>query len=149
MEVIVRVDPRAEVDNERSLSKIAVENDSMEVVDVLWEALGEEVPEEVRLRQLSRAMYKEDKEEAKKRFSELLGFLTPELVRFMKIIFLFILAVSRLPTQGSTAGEVCFKMPSLKEKLISFVFYSHMGRRSFKILDGVKYSFGRSLVSSF
>ena len=66
------------------MTKIAVENDSMEVVDVLWEALGEEVPEEVRLRQLSRAMYKEDKEEAKKRFSELLGLLTPELVRFMR-----------------------------------------------------------------
>ena len=132
------------------MTKIAVENDSIEVVDVLWEALGEEVPEEVRLRQLSRAMYKEDKEEAKKRFSELLGFLTPALVRFIKKnLFLFILTFSRLPTQGSTAGEVCFKMPSLKEKLISFVFYSHMGRRSFKILDGVKYSFGRSVVSSF
>lgn len=63
------------------MTKIAVENDSMEVVDVLWEALGEQVPEEVRLRQLSRAIYKEDKEKAKKRFSELLGFLTPELVR--------------------------------------------------------------------
>ena len=124
------------------MTKIAVENDSMEVVDVLWEALGEEVPEEVRLRQLSRAMYKEDKEEAKKRFSELLGFLTPELVRVMKMnsFFLIILAFSRLPTQGSTAGEVCFKMPSLKEKLISFVFCSHMGRSSFKILDGVKYN---------
>ena len=122
------------------MTKIAVENDSMEVVDVLWEALGEEVPEEVRLRQLSRAMYKEDKEAAKKRFSEILGFLTPELVRFMKMnsFFLIILALSRLPTQGSTAGAVCFKMPSLKEKLISFVFYSHMGRRSFKILDGAK-----------
>ena len=71
------------------MTKIAVENDSMEVVDVLWEALGEEVPEEVRLRQLSRAMYKEDKEEAKKRFSEFLGFLTPELVRFMKRILFF------------------------------------------------------------
>merc|ERR1719394_93899 len=74
------VDPRAEIDNERSLTKIAVENNSMEVVDVLWKALGEEVPEEVRLRQLSRAMYKEDEKEAKKRFSEFLGFLTPELV---------------------------------------------------------------------
>ena len=74
------------------MTKIAVENNSMEVVDVLWEALGEEVPEEVRLRQLSRAMYKEDKEEAKKRFSELLGFLTPELVRFMKINSFFILS---------------------------------------------------------
>ena len=74
------------------MTKIAVENNSMEVVDVLWEALGEEVPEEVRLRQLSRAMYKEDKEETKKRFSELLGLLTPELVRFMKINSFFILS---------------------------------------------------------
>ena len=82
------MDPKATIDNERSLTKIAVENNSMEVVDVLWEALGEEVPEEVRLRQLSRAMYKEDKEEAKKRFSELLGLLTPELVRFMKKLLL-------------------------------------------------------------
>ena len=53
----------------------------MEVVDVLWEALGEEVPEKVRLQQLSRAMYKEDKEEGRKRFTELLGHLTPEKVR--------------------------------------------------------------------
>ena len=79
------MDPKATIDNGRSLTKIAVENDSMEVVDVLWEALGEEVPEKVRLQQLSRAMYKEDKEEAKKRFSKLLCFLTPELVRFVKI----------------------------------------------------------------
>ena len=53
----------------------------MEVVDVLWEALGEEVPEKVRLQQLSRAMYKEDKEEGRKRFREFLNYLTPELVR--------------------------------------------------------------------
>ena len=54
----------------------------MEVVDVLWEALGEEVPEKVRVQQLSRAMYKEDKEEGRKRFRELLSYLTPEMVRF-------------------------------------------------------------------
>ena len=66
-----------------SLTKIAVENDSMEVVDVLWEALGEEVPEKVRLQQLSRAMYKEDKEEGRKRFRELLSYLTPDMVRFL------------------------------------------------------------------
>ena len=76
------MDPRAIIDNERSLTRIAVENDSMEVVDVLWEALGEEVPEKVRLQQLSRAMYKEDKEEGMKRFTELLSYLTPEMVRF-------------------------------------------------------------------
>ena len=53
----IRVDPKATIDNKMSLTKIAVENDSMEVVDVLWEALGEDVPEKVRLQQLSRAMY--------------------------------------------------------------------------------------------
>ena len=80
----IRVDPKATIDNERSLTKIAVENDSMEVVDVLWEALGEEVPEKVRLQQLSRSMYKEDKEEGRKRFRQLLNYLTPEMVRFFK-----------------------------------------------------------------
>ena len=54
----------------------------MDVVDLLWGALGEEVPEKVRVQQLSRAMYKEDKEEGKKRFRELLNYLTPEMVRF-------------------------------------------------------------------
>ena len=68
-------------DDHRPAKKIAVENDSMEVVDVLWEALGEEVPEKVRVQQLSRAMYKEDKEEGRKRFQELLNYLTPEMVR--------------------------------------------------------------------
>ena len=59
---------------------IATENESMEVVDLLWEAIGEEIPEKVKLQQLSKAMYKEDTEEAKKKFTELLGSLTPELV---------------------------------------------------------------------
>ena len=77
------MDPKATIDKKRSLTKIAVENDSMEVVDVLWEALGEEVPEKVRLQQLSRAMYKEDKEEGRKRFRELLSYLTPDMVRFL------------------------------------------------------------------
>ena len=42
---------------------------------------GEEVPEKVRVQQLSRVMYKEDKGEGKKRFRELLNFLTSEMVR--------------------------------------------------------------------
>ena len=61
---------------------IATENESMEVVELLWEAIGEEIPDKVKLQQLSKAMYKEDTVEAKKRFSELLRSLTPELVRF-------------------------------------------------------------------
>ena len=61
---------------------IATEKGSMEVVDLLWEAIGEEIPEKVKLQQLSKSMYKEDTEEAKKKFSDLLRSLTPELVRF-------------------------------------------------------------------
>ena len=61
---------------------IATEKESMEVVELLWEAIGEEIPDKVKLLQLSRAMYKEDREEAKKKFKELLRSLTPELVRF-------------------------------------------------------------------
>ena len=61
---------------------IATENESMEVVELLWEAIGEEIPDKVKLQQLSKAMYKEDIEEAKKKFSELLRSLSPELVRF-------------------------------------------------------------------
>ena len=61
---------------------IATENESMEVVELLWEAIGEEIPEKVKLQQLSKAMYKEDTEEAKKKFNELLRSLTPKLVRF-------------------------------------------------------------------
>ena len=66
---------------------IATEKESIEVVDLLWEAIGEEIPDKVKLLQLSRAMYKEDKEEAKKKFKELLRSLTPELVRFFLVGF--------------------------------------------------------------
>ena len=58
--------------------EIATENESMEVVELLWEAIGEEIPDQVKLQQLTKAMYKEDAE----KFSELLRSLTPELVRF-------------------------------------------------------------------
>ena len=61
---------------------IATENESMEVVELLWEAIGEEIPEKVKLQQLSKAMYKKDIEEGKKKFSELLRSMSPELVKF-------------------------------------------------------------------
>ena len=54
----------------------------MDVVDLLWGALGEEVPEKVRVQQLSRAMFKKDLEEGKRKFNELLSSLSAELVRF-------------------------------------------------------------------
>ena len=61
---------------------IATENESTEVVELLCEAIGEEIPDKMKLQQLSKAMYKKDTEEAKKKFTELLRSLTPELVRF-------------------------------------------------------------------
>ena len=68
---------------------IVTENESMEVVELLWEAIGEEIPEKVKLLQLSKAMYKEDTEEAKKKFTELLRSLTPEFVRLLNNQFVF------------------------------------------------------------
>ena len=65
---------------------IATEKESMEVVELLWDAIGEEIPDKVKLLQLSRAMYKEDTEEAKKKFKELLRSLTPELVRSRRLL---------------------------------------------------------------
>ena len=62
--------------------KIALERDHTEVVVLLSEAIGEKIPDKVKLQQLSKEMYKEDTEEAKKNFSEILRSLTPELVRF-------------------------------------------------------------------
>ena len=60
---------------------IAIEKGSMKVVELLSEAIAEEIPDKVKLQQLSKAMYIEDTDEATKRFSELLRSLTPELVR--------------------------------------------------------------------
>ena len=77
---LTRVDPRVKDGNERSLTEIAIEKDSMDVVDLLWEAIEEEVPEKVRLQQLASLIYKEDGEEAQKKFHALLKSLSPELV---------------------------------------------------------------------
>ena len=57
---------------------IAIEKESMKVVELLGEAIGEEIPDKVKLQQLFLAMYAD---EATKTFSELLKSLTPELVR--------------------------------------------------------------------
>ena len=77
----IRVDAKATGEDNRLATEIAVESNSMEVVDLLWEALEEEVPEKVRVQQLSRAMFKKDLEEGKRKFTGLLSSLSAELVR--------------------------------------------------------------------
>ena len=61
-----------------------MERDHTEIAVLLCEAIGEEVPDKVKLEQLSKAMYKEDKEEAKKEFSKILASLSPDVVSFLK-----------------------------------------------------------------
>ena len=56
-----------------------------EIASLLSKAIGKEVPDKVKLQQLSTAMYKEDKEEGKREFSELLSSLTPEYVSFCNL----------------------------------------------------------------
>merc|ERR1719334_1802794 len=60
--------------------EIALNKGYAEIATVLSKAIGEEVPDNVKLQQLSTAMYKEDKEEGKREFSELLSSLAPEYV---------------------------------------------------------------------
>jgi len=57
-----------------------LERDRTEIAVLLCEAIGDEVPDKVKLEQLSKAMYKEDKEEAKKEFSKILASLSPDVV---------------------------------------------------------------------
>ena len=48
--------------------------------EIFWQAIEEEVPDDVKLQQLSKAMYQDEKEKAKNKFCELLSSLSPELV---------------------------------------------------------------------
>ena len=76
-----RVDPKAKNNEEQTATEIAMDCNSMGVVEILWQAIGEEIPDVVKLQQMSKEMYKEDTDKAMKKFSELLNSLTPELVR--------------------------------------------------------------------
>ena len=80
-----RVDAKVATDEkEETPLKIALERDNTEIVFLLCEAIGEEVPDKVKLEQLSKAMYKEDKEEAKNEFSKILVSLSPDVVSLLK-----------------------------------------------------------------
>ena len=50
-------------------------------MEIFWQAIEEDVPDDVKLQQLSKAMYQDEKEKAKNKFCELLSSLSPELVR--------------------------------------------------------------------
>ena len=99
-----RVDPRVIDGNDRSLTEIAIEKDSMDVVDLLWEAVQKEVPEKVRLQQLASVIYKEDGEEAKKKFRAFLKSLSPELVSLRSLFLLRVVQVTSTSVAGRHDG---------------------------------------------
>ena len=78
-----RVDAKAATyQREETPIQIALERENTEMLVLLCEATGEEVPDKIKLDQLSKAMYKGDKEEAKNEFTEILASVSPDVVSF-------------------------------------------------------------------
>ena len=79
--LLQRVDPTCVTEEKvETPLEIAEERRHTDIVALLLEAAGEELPDNLKIQRLSEAMYKEDVGEAKKEFNELLGSLSPELV---------------------------------------------------------------------
>ena len=57
-----------------------MDRDNTEIAVLLFEATGEEVPDKVKIQQLSKAMYNDNKKEAKNEFSKILASLSPDMV---------------------------------------------------------------------
>ena len=77
-----RVDPNETSDEKRTPMKIAAEKGNWGFVEILHKAIGE-IPDDVKIHQLLKAVYEEDKD----KFVELLASLPPELVRSKSISF--------------------------------------------------------------
>ena len=62
--------------------EIALDREDTDMVVLLSKAIGQEIPDDAKIRQLSSLMYQEDQEKAKKEFEELLETLPSKLVSF-------------------------------------------------------------------
>ena len=60
--------------------EIALDREDTDMVVLLSKAIGREIPDDAKIRQLSSLMYQEDQEKAKKEFRKLLKTLPFELV---------------------------------------------------------------------
>ena len=80
--ILFRVDPKAKNNEDQTATEIAMDCNSMRVVEILWKAIGEEIPYIVKLQQMSKEMYNyDDGDDAKNKFKQLLRSLSLELVR--------------------------------------------------------------------
>ena len=77
MDDMFRVDPEETSDEGRSPLKLAAEQNNDDILEMLREAIGGDIPDDVKILQLSKAMQEGDSE----KFSEILSSLSPELVR--------------------------------------------------------------------
>ena len=71
-----RVDPKETSDEGSSPMRLAAEHNNDDIVEVLLDAIGGEIPDDIKILQLSNAMHMDDKD----KFSQLLSSLPPELV---------------------------------------------------------------------
>ena len=74
---VFRVDPKETSDEGRSPMKLAAENNNVDIVEILRDAIGGEISDDIKILKLAKAMQQGDKE----KFSQLLSSLSPELVR--------------------------------------------------------------------
>merc|ERR550534_2441238 len=78
------VDPRVAINGVSPLD-VAKEQQNWrnchEIAVLIYEAAGEEIPDQFKVELLSRAMYKEDKEE----FAKFLSSLSPQVVRWFRV----------------------------------------------------------------
>ena len=65
---------------EETPMEIALKREDTDMVVLLSKAIGQEIPDDAKIRQLSSLMYQEDQEKAKKEFGELLKTLPSKLV---------------------------------------------------------------------
>ena len=78
-----RVDASAVTDTKKATPlEIALGNNNEEIASIICNAIGQDVPDKIKIMQLSKTMYKDNKTEAKREFKELLESLDPELVGF-------------------------------------------------------------------
>ena len=78
-----RVDASAVTDTKKATPlEIALENNNEEIASMICNAIGQEVPDKIKIMQLSKTMYKDNRTKAKREFKELLESLDPELVGF-------------------------------------------------------------------
>ena len=105
--------------------EIALDREDTDMVVLFSKAIGQEIPDDAKIRQLSSLMYQEDQEKAKKEFRELLETLPSKLVSSVhRRSDLF---CERWLKRRSTVMEAFSKTLFSRGKPTSFASFCNMG----------------------